>query len=108
MDYQGPEKTEIPWPGLRRLKEKDMRENINKKNTSNFKILLAEDNELNQRLTKLLLEEMQFDCDVAENGKSVGIFSRENDSNIISCQKIFIDKYINSKRKTAYYNKRNK
>ena len=46
-----------------------MREEENSRNTSNFKILLAEDNELNQRLTKLLLEEMKFDCDVAENGK---------------------------------------
>ncbi len=60
-----------------------MREKENSGNTLNFKILLAEDNELNQRLTKLLLEEMQFECDVAENGKVALEMLKKNKYNLL-------------------------
>lgn len=39
------------------------------KRKTDFKILLAEDNKINQKLVKRLINKMNLDCDLADNGK---------------------------------------
>ena len=44
-------------------------EPIDSKFIANHKILVAEDNKMNQALIKAMLQELDFNCDIAENGK---------------------------------------
>ena len=62
-----------PFSGLEITRDKDdtvkKTEDIEKKVTSQHRILVAEDNKMNQALIKALLQDFGYKCDIAENGR---------------------------------------
>ncbi len=49
----------------------------------NLKILVVEDNKINQMITKKILEKNKMRCDVADNGEDAVILAQENDYDLI-------------------------
>lgn len=85
---------------LVRTKEKD----LNNKEVSNSylgnKVLLVEDNEINQELAKAILEEFGFDIDIADNGKVAleRVLKETYDLILMDLQMPVMDGYEASKR----------
>lgn len=56
------EKTEV-------VKKENYSKNINQLDLSNIKILVVEDNKINQMITKKILNKINLECDVVDNGE---------------------------------------
>jgi signal transduction histidine kinase/PleD family two-component response regulator len=63
--------------------------------TENFKILLAEDNAINQELIRLMIDRIGCQCDVAENGQVVieMLAKKSYDLILMDCQMPVLDGY---------------
>ena len=64
-------------------KRSEIEENSENINFSDTKILVAEDNEVNQMLIQLLLEEYGIEVDIAENGEEAIEKVKEKDYNLV-------------------------
>lgn len=51
------------------VKKENYSKNINQLDLSNVKILVVEDNKINQMITKKILNKMNLECDVVDNGE---------------------------------------
>jgi len=51
------------------VKKKDYSEDLNKLDLTNVKILVVEDNKINQMITKKILNKMNLNCDLVDNGE---------------------------------------
>jgi len=63
---------EIPLtyaPETAKLEKEDYSENIKALDISNIKILIVEDNKINQMITKKILTKMNLKCDIVDNGE---------------------------------------
>ena len=61
----------------------------------NFKVLLAEDNKINQELIRLMVDKIGCQCDVAENGQVVleMLSKKTYDLILMDCQMPVLDGY---------------
>ncbi|OEK09013.1 hybrid sensor histidine kinase/response regulator [Flavivirga aquatica] len=57
--------------------------NNNKLNLSNVKILVVEDNKINQMITKKILTKMDLNCDITDNGEDAVEMIKSNNYNIV-------------------------
>ncbi|MGM5469646.1 ATP-binding protein [Flavobacteriaceae bacterium LMO-SS05] len=57
--------------------------NINQLDLSNVKILVVEDNKINQMITKKILNKMNLECDVVDNGEDAVEKVRENRYSVV-------------------------
>ena len=56
---------------------------VNKLDLNNVKILVVEDNKINQMITKKILTKMNLKCDIVDNGEEAVDMIKTNDYNII-------------------------
>ncbi|MBR9846852.1 MAG: response regulator [Algicola sp.] len=70
-----PEEVEI-------IKE-DYSKNISKLDISNIKILIVEDNKINQMITKKILNKMGLECEIVDNGEAAVEKVRENNYDVV-------------------------
>lgn len=64
------------------IKEKQSKK-INQLDLSNVKILVVEDNKINQMITKKILNKMNLECDVVDNGEDAVESVRENKYSVV-------------------------
>ncbi|SDR95388.1 hypothetical protein SAMN04515667_1071 [Formosa sp. Hel1_31_208] len=77
---------EIPLtyaPETVKIKKEDYSKNISNLDISNIKILIVEDNKINQMITKKILSKMNLQCDIVDNGEDAVEKVRENDYNVV-------------------------
>ena len=77
---------EIPLtyaPESVKIEKEDYSKNISKLDISNIKILIVEDNKINQMITKKILNKMNLECDIVDNGEAAVEKVRENDYNVV-------------------------
>lgn len=61
----------------------DYSKNISKLNLDNIKILVVEDNKINQMITKKILNKMQLYCDVIDNGEDAVDMVKQNQYDVV-------------------------
>lgn len=66
-----------------KYKENNEKSQIDVQNSKEIKILLAEDNEMNQLLIKKILKKIGLECDIANNGKEVLEYLEKNRYNLL-------------------------
>jgi signal transduction histidine kinase/ActR/RegA family two-component response regulator len=77
---------EIPLtyaPETVKIEKEDYSKNISKLDISNIKILIVEDNKINQMITKKILSKMNLQCDIVDNGEAAVEKVKQNDYNIV-------------------------
>jgi signal transduction histidine kinase/CheY-like chemotaxis protein len=77
---------EIPLtyaPETIEIKTEDYSKNISKLDISNIKILIVEDNKINQMITKKILSKMNLQCDIVDNGEAAIEKVKENKYNVV-------------------------
>ncbi|WP_299337249.1 ATP-binding protein [uncultured Psychroserpens sp.] len=77
---------EIPLtyaPETVKIEKEDYSKNISKLDISNIKILIVEDNKINQMITKKILNKMNLQCDIVDNGEAAVEKVRENTYNVV-------------------------
>jgi signal transduction histidine kinase/CheY-like chemotaxis protein len=70
------EKTEV-------IKKENYSKNINQLDLSKIKILVVEDNKINQMITKKILNKMNLECDVVDNGEDAVERVKENKYSVV-------------------------
>ncbi len=65
------------------IKRKDYSQRIGKLDISSVKILIVEDNKINQMITKKILNKMNLQCDIVDNGEAAVQKVKENNYNIV-------------------------
>jgi len=70
------EKTEV-------VKKESYSKNINQLDLSNIKILVVEDNKINQMITKKILTKMNLQCDVVDNGEDAVERVKDNKYSVV-------------------------
>lgn len=70
------EKTEV-------VKKENYSKNINQLDLSNIKILVVEDNKINQMITKKILNKMNLVCDVVDNGEDAVEHVKDNKYSVV-------------------------
>ena len=77
---------EIPLtyaPETIKIEKEDYSKNISELDISNIKILIVEDNKINQMITKKILSKMNLHCDIVDNGEAAVEKVKENNYNIV-------------------------
>ncbi|MDG5492799.1 ATP-binding protein [Psychroserpens sp. SPM9] len=77
---------EIPLtyaPETVKIEKEDYSKNISKLDISNIKILIVEDNKINQMITKKILNKMNLQCDIVDNGEAAVEKVKQNDYNVV-------------------------
>ncbi|MCD2260270.1 ATP-binding protein [Psychroserpens luteolus] len=77
---------EIPLtyaPETVKIEKEDYSKNISKLDISNIKILIVEDNKINQMITKKILNKMNLECDIVDNGEAAVEKVKENTYNVV-------------------------
>ena len=77
---------EIPLtyaPETVKIEKEDYSKNISKLDISNIKILIVEDNKINQMITKKILSKMNLQCDIVDNGEAAVEKVKQNNYNIV-------------------------
>ena len=77
---------EIPLtyaPETVKIEKEDYSKNISELDISNVRILIVEDNKINQMITKKILNKMNLECDIVDNGEAAVEKVRENDYSIV-------------------------
>ncbi|OUS03390.1 hybrid sensor histidine kinase/response regulator [Flavobacteriales bacterium 33_180_T64] len=77
---------EIPLtyaPETVKIEKEDYSKNISKLDISNIKILIVEDNKINQMITKKILNKMNLVCDIVDNGEAAVEKVKENTYNVV-------------------------
>ncbi|WP_235989365.1 ATP-binding protein [Psychroserpens algicola] len=77
---------EIPLtyaPETVEIKKEDYSKNISKLDISNIKILIVEDNKINQMITKKILNKMNLECDIVDNGEAAVEKVKQNEYKIV-------------------------
>jgi signal transduction histidine kinase/ActR/RegA family two-component response regulator/uncharacterized protein HemY len=77
---------EIPLtyaPETVKIEKEDYSKNISELDISNIKILIVEDNKINQMITKKILSKMNLHCDIVDNGEAAVEKVKENSYNIV-------------------------
>ena len=77
---------EIPLtyaPETVKIEKEDYSKNIRKLDISNIKILIVEDNKINQMITKKILNKMNLQCDIVDNGEAAVEKVKENNYNVV-------------------------
>ncbi|MEM5564100.1 ATP-binding protein [Psychroserpens sp. AS72] len=77
---------EIPLtyaPETVKIVKEDYSKNISKLDISNIKILIVEDNKINQMITKKILNKMNLQCEVVDNGEAAVEKVKQNNYNIV-------------------------
>ncbi|MGB3607127.1 ATP-binding protein [Psychroserpens sp.] len=77
---------EIPLtyaPETVKIKKEDYSKNISKLDISNIKILIVEDNKINQMITKKILNKMNLECDIVDNGEAAVEKVKANTYNVV-------------------------
>lgn len=77
---------EIPLtyaPETIKIKKEDYSKIISKLDISNIKILIVEDNKINQMITKKILSKMNLKCDIVDNGEAAVEKVKENSYNVV-------------------------
>ncbi|WP_298902367.1 ATP-binding protein [uncultured Psychroserpens sp.] len=77
---------EIPLtyaPETVKIEKEDYSKNISKLDISNIKILIVEDNKINQMITKKILNKMNLECDIVDNGEAAVEKVKENNYNVV-------------------------
>lgn len=64
-------------------KKKDYSKAIGQLDLSNVKILVVEDNKINQMITKKILNKMNLNCDIVDNGKNAVEKVKETDYSVV-------------------------
>lgn len=70
------EKTEV-------IKKENYSKNINQLDLSKIKILVVEDNKINQMITKKILNKMNLECDVVDNGEDAVERVKDNKYSVV-------------------------
>ncbi|MFC4723463.1 ATP-binding protein [Geojedonia litorea] len=65
------------------IKKENYSKSINQLDLSNIKILVVEDNKINQMITKKILNKMNLECDVVDNGEDAVEYVRENNYSVV-------------------------
>lgn len=65
------------------VKKKNYTKNINDLDLTNIKILVVEDNKINQMITKKILNKMNLYCDVVDNGEDAVDHVKENNYDVV-------------------------
>nr|WP_321222161.1 ATP-binding protein [uncultured Psychroserpens sp.] len=77
---------EIPLtyaPETVKIEKEDYTKNISKLDINNIKILIVEDNKINQMITKKILNKMNLQCDIVDNGEAAVEKVKENNYNVV-------------------------
>ena len=77
---------EIPLtyaPDEVKIVKEDYSKNISKLDISNIKILIVEDNKINQMITKKILNKMNLECDIVDNGEAAVEKVREFEYDVV-------------------------
>nr|WP_321231730.1 ATP-binding protein [uncultured Psychroserpens sp.] len=77
---------EIPLtyaPETVKIEKEDYSKNISKLDISNIKILIVEDNKINQMITKKILNKMNLECDIVDNGEAAVEKVKETEYKIV-------------------------
>ena len=77
---------EIPLtyaPETVKIVKEDYSKNISKLDISNIKILIVEDNKINQMITKKILSKMNLKCDIVDNGEAAVEQVKQNTYNVV-------------------------
>ena len=77
---------EIPLtyaPETAKIPRKDYSQSIGKLDISTVKILIVEDNKINQMITKKILNKMNLQCDIVDNGEAAVQKVKDNNYNIV-------------------------
>jgi signal transduction histidine kinase/ActR/RegA family two-component response regulator len=77
---------EIPLtyaPETIKIEKEDYSKSISKLDISNIKILIVEDNKINQMITKKILSKMSLQCDIVDNGEAAVEKVKENSYNVV-------------------------
>ncbi|WP_047544690.1 ATP-binding protein [Psychroserpens sp. Hel_I_66] len=77
---------EIPLtyaPETVKIEKEDYSKNISKLDISNIKILIVEDNKINQMITKKILNKMNLECDIVDNGEAAVEQVKQNNYNVV-------------------------
>lgn len=65
------------------IEKEDYSKNISKLDITNIKILIVEDNKINQMITKKILTKMNLECEVVDNGEDAVERVRENRYDVV-------------------------
>jgi signal transduction histidine kinase/ActR/RegA family two-component response regulator len=77
---------EIPLtytPETVKIEKEDYSKSIKKLDISNIKILIVEDNKINQMITKKILSKMNLKCDIVDNGEAAVEKVKKNNYNVV-------------------------
>ncbi len=77
---------EIPLtyaPETVKIEKEDYSKNISELDISNVRILIVEDNKINQMITKKILNKMNLECDIVDNGEAAVEKVKENDYSVV-------------------------
>ncbi|MEY8848076.1 ATP-binding protein [Psychroserpens sp. XS_ASV72] len=66
-----------------KIVKEDYSKNISKLDISNIKILIVEDNKINQMITKKILNKMGLECEIVDNGEAAVEKVRENSYDVV-------------------------
>lgn len=66
-----------------KVKTNDYSKNINELDIENIKILIVEDNKINQMITKKILNKMNLKCDIVDNGEDAVKNVKENNYDVV-------------------------
>ena len=66
-----------------KVKKRDYSEDISKLDLKNVKILVVEDNKINQMITKKILNKMDLNCDVIDNGEEAVEMVKETSYDVV-------------------------
>lgn len=66
-----------------KVKKRDYSEDISKLDLENVKILVVEDNKINQMITKKILNKMDLNCDVIDNGEDAVEMVKETSYDVV-------------------------
>jgi hypothetical protein len=68
---------------VKKVKKHDYSEDISKLDLKNVKILVVEDNKINQMITKKILNKMDLNCDVIDNGEEAVEMVKETSYDVV-------------------------
>ncbi|MEH6537894.1 MAG: ATP-binding protein [Psychroserpens sp.] len=77
---------EIPLtyaPETIKIEKEDYSKSISKLDISNIKILIVEDNKINQMITKKILNKMNLQCDIVDNGEAAVEKVKQSNYNVV-------------------------